>query len=195
MEPIVWLVIVIAALAIAAVIVTLRHRSHAQLRNRFGSEYDRAVERAGNRKEAEHELAEAAHKRDELEIRDLDPESQQRFAEEWAAIQARFVDAPASAVGSASALLTTVMEERGYPVEDNDERTLIVAADHPEAITHYREAELAYDRYQHQGEGDTEDLRQSFMHYRELFSVLVPTGQVSAGQPVNGYAHTTEVQR
>lgn len=190
MEPIVWLVIVIAALAIATVVISVPQRSNTQLRNRFGAEYDRAVERTGSRKEAEHELAAAAHKRDELEIQDLDPESQRRFAEEWAAIQARFVDAPASAVGSASALLTAVMEERGYPVEDHDERTLIVAADHPDAISHYREAELAYDRYQQDGEGDTEDLRQSFMHYRELFSVLVP-----ADKSETAYANPTEVQR
>jgi hypothetical protein len=221
MEPIVWLVIVVAALAIAAVVVALRQRSHARLRNRFGPEYDRAVERAGSRKEAEQELSHAANKRDELEIRELDPESQQRFTEEWAAIQARFVDAPASAVGSASALLTTVMQERGYPVDDDDERALVVAADHPEAIEHYRAAERAYDRYQHEGQGDTEDLRQSFMHYRELFAVLVPgvgqsadhsvngsvngsaNGSVNGARSdghagtadVNGYTNTTEVQR
>jgi hypothetical protein len=186
MDSVVWLAIIVALVAIAAVAVfALQARSRARLRTRFGPEYDRALDRAGNRKEAEHELAEIAHRRDELDIHDLDPQSAERFAEEWSAIQARFVDTPAEAVTSASALVTTVMEVRGYPVEDDDERTLLVAADHPEVAGHYREARQAHDRYEQDGVGDTEDLRQSFMHYRELFDVLVPAGATT----------TTEVQR
>jgi hypothetical protein len=186
MEPIVWLIIVVALVAIVLVaVLAIRARSHARLKERFGPEYDRAVERASSRRDAEQELSEVAHRRDQLEIKELDPQVQAQFAEEWAAIQARFVDTPAEAVASADALLTTVMEVRGYPVEDEDERTLLVAADHPEVIGHYREARQAHQRYVSEGEGDTEVLRQSFMHYRDLFEALVPPGPATADAPVS----------
>jgi hypothetical protein len=165
-------VLVVAALAAAAFVMFQKQR-RAQLQNRFGPEYDRAVEEADSRREAESRLAGIAQQRDKLDLRDLDEAERARFSREWEGVQARFVDEPGRAVDAADSLITTVMRERGYPVEDFDQRADLVAADHPDVVSHYREAHAAHERHRSAGGVDTEDLRQSFVHYRALFAALV----------------------
>jgi hypothetical protein len=165
-------VLVLVALAAAAAVFA-QNRRRAQLQHRFGPEYDRAVESADSRRDAEHHLTEVAQRRDELDIRDLDDTERLRYSAEWDTIQARFVDEPGPAVDAAEALLTSVMRERGYPVDDFDERAELVATDHPDVVTHYRDAHAAHQRHRNSGGIETEDLRQSFVHYRALFVALV----------------------
>jgi len=174
METIAVIVLVILVLAVvAAFVVVQRNRRRAQLQDRFGPEYDRAVSETGSRREAEQHLAAVAHKRDKLEIRDLDPRQRAQFVEQWELVQARFVDEPAAAVDGAELLITTVMHERGYPVEDFEERADLVAADHPDVVDHYRAAHTSHERHRAAGGADTEDLRQAFVHYRSLFESLI----------------------
>jgi hypothetical protein len=170
-------VLVVAALAAAAFVMFQKQR-RAQLQQRFGPEYDRAVEEADNRREAESHLAGIAQQRDRLDLRDLDEGERARYTTEWDGVQARFVDEPGQAVDAADSLITTVMRERGYPVEDFDQRADLVAADHPEVVSHYREAHAAHQRHRSTGGVDTEDLRQSFVHYRALFAALVENKDV-----------------
>ena len=169
---IVLVVILVAALA-AVLVVVSRNRRRAQLQERFGPEYDRAVTETGNRREAEQHLAAVADKRDKLEIRDLEPRQRVQFVEQWELVQARFVDEPAAAVDGAELLITTVMHERGYPVEDFDERAELVAVEHADVVEHYRAAHDSHERHRRSGDTDTEDLRQAFVHYRSLFDSLV----------------------
>jgi len=165
-------VLVLAALA-AAAFVLMQNRRRAELQNRFGPEYDRAVEGAPNRREAEHHLADVAQRRDELTIRELNAAERAGFRAEWDVVQARFVDQPGPAVDAAEQLVTRVMRERGYPVEAFDERADLIAADHPDVVQHYRDAHSAHERHRTTGGIDTEDLRKSFVHYRALFGALV----------------------
>jgi hypothetical protein len=165
-------VLVVAALA-AAAFVMFQQQRRSQLQQRFGPEYDRAVEGADSRREAEAHLAGVAQQRDKLDLRDLDEAERARYSTEWEGVQARFVDEPGPAVDAADSLITTVMRERGYPVDDFDQRADLVAADHPEVVSHYREAHAAHERHRSAGGVDTEDLRQSFVHYRALFVALV----------------------
>jgi hypothetical protein len=174
METIAVIVLVILVLAVvAAFVVVQRNRRRAQLQERFGPEYDRAVSETGSRREAEQHLAAVAHKRDKLEIRDLEPRQRAQFVEQWELVQARFVDEPAEAVDGAELLITTVMRERGYPIEDFEEQADLVAADHPDVVDHYRAAHASHERHRSAGEAGTEDLRQAFVHYRSLFDSLV----------------------
>jgi hypothetical protein len=174
METIAVIVLVILVLAlVAAFVVVQRNRRRAQLQERFGPEYDRAVNETGSRREAEQHLAAVAHKRDKLEIRDLEPRQRAQFVEQWELVQARFVDEPAAAVDGAELLITTVMRERGYPVDDFEEQADLVAADHPDVVDHYRAAHTSHERHRSAGEAGTEDLRQAFVHYRSLFDSLV----------------------
>jgi len=173
-------VLVVAALAAAAFVMFQKQR-RAQLQQRFGPEYDRAVEGSDSRRDAESHLADVAQRRDKLELRQLDEAERTRYRTEWEAVQAQFVDEPGKAVDAADGLLTTVMREVGYPVEDFDERADLVAADHPEVVSHYREAHAAHQRHRSAGGVDTEDLRQSFVHYRALFAALVDDSDTQRG--------------
>ena len=168
-----WLLVVLVVAVVAAVLLLGPMRRRSKLRERFGPEYERAVERSDSRREAEQELKAAADERDGLEIRELSPDSRARWIQEWDGVQARFVDAPGDAVSAADSMLTQVMRERGYPVDDFDQRASLVAVDYPNVVEHYREAHAAHRRHLDSGQGDTEDLRQSFVHYRALFSELV----------------------
>jgi len=165
-------VLVLAALAGAA-FALMQNRRRAELQHRFGPEYDRAVEEAPTRREAEHHLADVAQRRDELTIRELSGAERAGFRAEWDVVQARFVDQPGPAVDAAEQLVTRVMRERGYPVEAFDERADLIAADHPDVVQHYRDAHSAHERHRTAGGIDTEDLRKSFVHYRALFGALV----------------------
>jgi hypothetical protein len=174
------IVVVVVVVLAAAAAAFAQNRKRAELQHRFGPEYDRAVETADSRRGAEQHLSEVAAKRDELDIRDLDPTERAEYSAQWDAIQARFVDEPGPAVDAAETLISTVMRERGYPVENFDEQAELVAADHPDVVQHYRDAHTALERHRSSGDVETEDLRQSFVHYRALFSALVNNGQTNS---------------
>ena len=74
------LVISVVAAIIAAVLFYLSRRHSVTLRKRFGSEYERAVRRAGDRWRAEAKLEEREKRVARLEIRSLSPEDRARFA-------------------------------------------------------------------------------------------------------------------
>jgi FtsZ-interacting cell division protein ZipA len=170
---IVIVAIVLIALIVAALLV-MRQRRSQQLQEGFGPEYKRTVEeRGGDRREAEAELRERRQRRDEFEVRELEPAARDRYAEQWRAAQRRFVDEPAPAVGEADALVMEVMRDRGYPVADEfDQRAADVSVDHPEVVEHYRAAHDISGRAT-AGEASTEDLRQAMVHFRALFVELL----------------------
>ena len=192
-----WVVLVLALLVVAALLVlgTRRNRRRAELRQRFGPEYDRAVAQTSDRRQAEERLQQLAHKRDTLEIRDLSPQSVAAYRERWEQTQARFVDEPGQAVADADSLVTAVMRERGYPLDDFDERAALIATDHPDVVEHYRAAHEAYARHLDAGTtADTEDLRQAFVHYRSLFLALTPSTDAGPrSEPGTGRAGATEL--
>ena len=172
-----WIVIVVAAVLIVGAIVwsATRARRRRDLQERFGSEYDRTVADAPSRREAESELSEREKRRDELDIRPLDQSSRDRYASQWQNTQAAFVDDPETAVGDADRLIQQVMRERGYPVDDFEQRANDLSVDHPDVISNYRAAHgisVANER----GKASTEDLRTAMVHYRALFSELLETG-------------------
>jgi hypothetical protein len=190
---IVIIVVLVIAALLAAAFMAAQNRRRAQLQERFGPEYDRAVDESGSQREADRHLAAVAHKRDKLEIRELDASERGRYTDEWDVVQSRFVDEPAQAVDSAETLIGTVMRERGYPVEDFDEQADLVAADHPEVVSEYRAAHVAHERHRASGSLDTEDLRQAFVHYRTLFVSLVQPETVHAPAASTPVTEGTEV--
>lgn len=168
---IVALVLFIAVAALAVMWMRGRRRSSA-LRDQFGPEYDRTIEDAGGRREAEADL-EARQKRvADLDIVDLPPEESDAFAREWTEVQARFVDRPSEAIGEADQLVTRVMERRGYPVADFDRRAADVSVAYPAVVPEYREAR-AIALKNAEGDASTEELRQAMLHYRALFEELL----------------------
>jgi len=165
--------IAVVALAIVGWLYWQRQRAE-QLRERFGPEYHRAVEDTGDPAKAAREL-EAREKRvEQLNIRPLAPEDQARFAEEWRTLQARFVDNPTAAIREADDLVGEVMQERGYPVGDFEQRTADISVGHAALVDNYRTAHEIAARNE-RGEASTEDLRQATLAYRGLFEELLET--------------------
>ena len=174
---IIAIVVVVVLLLVAGVVAARlgeRKRRSKQLRDRFGPEYDRAVEQHGGRKEAEAKLEERRERREKLEIRQLEPDQRERFTEEWRRVQGRFVDAPQEAARESDHLVKEVMRQRGYPIEDFDQRAEDISVDHPHVVENYRAAGRIAERNE-RGEASTEDLRQATVHYRELFEDLLET--------------------
>ena len=164
--------IVVAVIVVALVLVVgIQQARRRQLRERFGPEYERRIEDHGDRRAAERELAELARQRDRLDIRPLAPEARDRYLAAWNQVQSQFVDRPQQALESAEVLVSQVLRDRGYPVEDFDSRADLVAVDHPEVVHHYRGAHAMQLRDDE--DVTTEDQRVAFVHYRELFAELL----------------------
>ncbi len=177
-------VVVLVAIVGAVGAVGARRRRTNQLRERFGPEYDRALEQHGGRKRAETDLTAREERREGLDIRQLRPEQRERFAEQWRGVQGRFVDEPREAVRESDRLVKEVMRERGYPVDDFDQRADDVSVDHPHVVENFRSAGHIAERNE-RGEASTEDLRQATVHYRALFEELLET-RVTGGGGANG---------
>jgi hypothetical protein len=169
-----WVVIVVAAVIVLGLVAWTAFRANRRrrLQQDFGPEYDRAVGDAPTRREAEAELEERRKRHEEFEIRPLSPTSRERCQREWEVAQAQFVDDPEAAIGEADRLIQEVMRERGYPVEDFEQRAADLSVDHPDVVQNYR-AGHATSRNVVRGEADTEEVRQAMIHYRALFDELL----------------------
>jgi hypothetical protein len=175
-----WMWIVVGAIVLVIVVGALylaaRRRRSEELRERFGPEYERAVADADDVRAGESELAARRDRRERLDIRPLAPAAADRYARSWEATQSRFVDDPGGALAEADVLVVSVMRDRGYPVEDFDQRAADVSVDHPNVIDNYRKAHAISVR---SGSGDddvevsTEDMRTGLVYYRALFEELL----------------------
>jgi hypothetical protein len=165
----------IVVLVVLAVIITraaVNRRRTRRLKERFGPEYERTVGEVGEQRSAEKELVARERKRNKLDIVALSPEARERYAATWRTVQTAFVDEPATAVGEADRLVTEVMRERGYPIDDFEQRAADVSVDHPQVVENYRSGHSIY-RSQEAGDLGTEDQREAFVHYRALFEELL----------------------
>ncbi len=162
-------VVVVLLLGAMVLRLTLQQR---ELRARFGPEYDRVLEDQADRRAALRELSERERRHAELDLQPISATSRDRYQQNWALIQSKFVDRPTSAVDEADRLVISIMEERGYPVGDVDDRLALLSVDHASVLGHYREA---YDiRARHaQSVVSTEELRMAMVHYRTLIEDLL----------------------
>lgn len=189
----VWILIAIAAVAVVALIVmAVRQRRATALRQRFGPEYDRAVEASDDRRAAEAELREREKQHAVLDIKPVPEESRALFTQEWLDVQERFVDEPAEAVGAADRIVYRVMHVRGYPVGDFDAQADLLSVDHPEVVENYRFAHGIHERARMQL-ASTEDLREALLRYRSLFDELLRADgdqgdEISSGNPTHADA-------
>src|ERR1017187_3612135 len=115
------------ALAVAVILVIAglawlylrkRRNTTADLRKKFGPEYDRAVKVHGSERKAEAKLEDRVRRVEKRNLANLDPIDHQRFSKRWDSVQSRFIDSPKGAVTEADDLVSSLMKTRGYPVSE-----------------------------------------------------------------------------
>jgi hypothetical protein len=166
------LLLVIAVIAAAGGWFFAHAYKTKKLQRRFGPEYDRTVQQAGDRDRAESELLARENRVSKLNIRSLSPQERDEFAKAWRTEQARFVDDPDTAVVEADDLVQSLMTARGYPVADFENRAGDISVNYPNVVENYRMAHQIATR-RREGKADTEELRKAVVYYRALFEELL----------------------
>lgn len=174
MDTWIWIVIAVAVIVILAIAVmsAMSRRRRHHLQGRFGPEYDRTLDGSSSRRSAERDLRDRESRRDELQLQPLSEASRARYEQQWSDLQGGFVDRPQVAVADADRLITDLMRERGYPVDDFDTRSELVSVDHPQVVENYRTAHSIAAKNV-EGKTSTEDLRQAVVSYRALFEEML----------------------
>jgi hypothetical protein len=168
---IVGVVILLVVLGVAGMITARKQRTQ-RLQEKFGPEYDHALERAGDETQAERELEERIAHVKALNIRTLSAEEVNDYKREWQMVQTEFVDEPLTALQKADRLIREAMKAKGYPVEDFEERAALLSVDYPELVRDYRAMHRIAIK-QARETVSTEDMREAMVHGRALFENLM----------------------
>jgi hypothetical protein len=191
------MIVIIAFFAIAVIVAIAvgvwfytKNRRTKELRSKFGPEYNRVARAEGDAGQAEKILQERQARVKKLDIKPLTEEQRNEFADQWEHAQAQFVDDPTAAVARADILVQEVMNVRGYPVTDFDQRVADISVDHPAVAQNYR---IAHDiAIQHEREKvGMEKLREAMLHYRALFADLLHDGGLRPVRQVRPEEHET----
>ena len=175
MEAVVAVLLVLLVVgAGAAAGLWYRERQSRELRRQFRPEYEHLVHEGRSRREAESELERRRKRVQKLHIVPLSAEDAEAFGARWQWVQGHFVDEPGEALQHAHALVKEVMQKRGYPMHDFEQRVSDISVDHPQVVKDYRAA-YTITRAQERGEASTEELRRAMLHYRSLFADLLET--------------------
>ena len=150
----------------------VRMQRTKNLKERFGPEYERALNEMGDKRQAENELQARLDHVNALNIRPLTADEVNRYSLEWQGTQTEFVDEPLTALQKADRLIREVMKAKGYPVEDFEQRAADISVDYPELVTDYRGLHLIAVKEADEKVG-TEEMRQAMVHGRALFENLI----------------------
>ena len=134
LDPRIVIGVLVALAVIVVAFVLMQKRRTDELRTKFGPEYERLVHERGDARHAESELAQRVDRVKQLHIKPIPPEQRNHFADAWRSDQARFVDDPKGAVVEADRLVADLMQVRGYPVGDFEQRAADVSVDHPHVV-------------------------------------------------------------
>jgi len=173
-------ILIAAAVIVIAVAAFFAYREWRtrKLRRQFGPEYIHAVRQYGSEARAQDALAARASRMEKVHIRSLTHEDRERLLRGWEAVQRGFVDDPAGSIRAADSLVNQVMRARGYPMAEWERVAENLSVDHPLLVQNYRLAHSIAERHA-RGDAGTEELRQSLVHYRELFDELLETQTIS----------------
>lgn len=174
--------VLVVGMAVVAYVILRRNRTRA-LRNRFGTEYDRAVLTHGSSRGAEAKLTDRETRVKALAIRELSVTERDRFVTEWQIVQSRFLDHPRASLTEADDLVNAILEARGYPSSGFDQRAADLSVTYPRIMDNYRVAHGIAVR-PGKPEATTEELRTAMIQYRAIFDELAlaqkPAEQKSA---------------
>lgn len=150
----------------------LRRRSPQQ---NSGSEYDRVIAESEARLVNEQALRERQRLHSSLKLRELSPQTRERYAANWRQLQGQFADSPGRAVNEADDLVTRLIEELGYPTADHTQPGAQLSVEHATTLKSYRDAhEISMSN--RRGQATTEQLRLAWAHFRSLVAILLGEG-------------------
>jgi uncharacterized protein YneF (UPF0154 family) len=173
---IIVVVVVVIVGIVLGLVFTRRNRSE-RLHEHYGPEYDRTVQTMGGEQKAQTELNERQKHVEALDIRPLSVSERERYLADWTAVQSKFVDEPGQAIVDADRLIIEVMQLRGYPVSDFEQRSADISVKYPALVSNYRGAREIANKNKLQ-QANTEELRQAMIYYRSLFDELLKTESV-----------------
>jgi hypothetical protein len=162
-------VVFVVAVGVAAY---LQKRKTRSLRNRRGSEYDRAVLKQGPLRKAEPKLDVRETRAGAQGIHKLSAGERERFVAQWNTVQARFVDHPKAAVTEADGLIAALLEARGYPRETFEHSAADLSVTYARVMEGYRIAHAIAVRPRG-SEATTEELRIAMIQSCEVFEELI----------------------
>jgi hypothetical protein len=173
--------LVALVLVVGSLVVRSSRRKREELVERFGPEYERALDDYGSDKHAERALLARERRVQRLHVRPLEERERAEFLRRWSEVQARFFDDPVSSVRQADELIKMVMDVAGYELADFEQRVADLSVEHANVVQHYRAARAlaaANLGSKEPGRPDVDELRQAVVHYRALFMDLVAEPEV-----------------
>jgi len=173
-------IVIVLVIAFGVYRAIRKSRSKA-FKNRFGTEYDRAVLEHGSTQKAESKLSARENRVEALKLRELGTTERERFLGEWQNVQSRFVDHPKAAVTEADDLINSLLEARGYPKTDFEQRAADVSVTYPRVMENYRIANAIAVRNGPR-EATTEELRTAMIQYRAIFDDLIQVQKTAAAK-------------
>ncbi len=169
------IVVVVVVLVIGAVLapIFVRSRRAKRYQVKFGPDYDHTVKAMGGHTEAQTEMDARAKHVESLVIRPLSMTEHTRYVADWNVVQIQICwNKPGQAIVDADRLIMEVMQVRGFPLSNFEERAADISINYPDLVSNYRAtAEIALKNKQHQA--STEELRQATVYYRSLFDELL----------------------
>jgi hypothetical protein len=183
-DPAVIVVVSAVALIIllTIVLVVMKQRSRrrtAELRARFGPEYDLALREYGSRSKAEASLLDRVNRVGRMTVHPLTEMECDRYLAEWEATQARFIDHPRGAVTEADEMINSLLQARGYEGGAFDRRAADLSVHHSSLVEPYRRANSITVRAG-KNEATTEELRSAMIIYRALIEELLQAPEIIA---------------
>ena len=175
MDTWMWIaVLAIVVIVVAAIVISkLRGaKQRARLKGRFGPEYERTVEAMDNRRQAEIDFRAREEHHALLRLQPLAAAARDRYQARWDEMEAHFVDRPQVAVAEADSMITQVMRDLGYPVDNFESNAWLISVEHANVVMKYREGHEIFTKTV-EGTATTEDLRQAVLAYRALFEELM----------------------
>jgi hypothetical protein len=127
-----------------------------------------------------------------LDLRPLSPPAREYYAENWTHVQGSFVDAPGMALESADSLVSRLLQDIGYPTDDEQRLLRLLSVEHAPAVPAYREARAVNEkRSAGVKDVDTESMRVAVNGYDALFQDLMANH--SGPSDATAALHRTEV--
>jgi hypothetical protein len=174
---IIFTALIIAALAMAGWV----EYSKRKLRTSFGPEYHRVVQERGSRKAADRELQRRVRTHDALPLTPVSGVDQAFYATSWEHVQGGFLDDPVVALVGAEQLVVKLLDARGYPGEDQNERLALLSVRHANTLAGYRQAQrISEEARTDPAAASTEAMRTALMQYHALFDELLAAPGASA---------------